>query len=122
MDETQAPSEPVKVEKLSMDTIKPKANCKKCYGTGRLGLINGDPNDPYLCTCMIKIMDKLKEERKAKKAAEAAIKAAEAKVAEATVPAPIEVAPVVEATPVEMKCELKAESGEMEGSTGPRDA
>lgn len=43
------------VEDLAVETYEPKKNCRKCYGTGRLGFIEGDFNKPYYCTCIMKV-------------------------------------------------------------------
>lgn len=48
-----APKSPV--EDLSVETYEPKKNCRKCYGTGRLGFIEGDFNKPYYCNCIMKV-------------------------------------------------------------------
>lgn len=39
-------------------TISPKHNCPKCYGTGRIGFIDGDVNNPLVCQCVVKIYRK----------------------------------------------------------------
>jgi hypothetical protein len=43
------------VEDLVVETYQPKKNCRKCYGTGRIGFVEGDPNKPYYCNCIVKI-------------------------------------------------------------------
>ncbi len=40
--------------------LEPKHNCKKCHGTGRIGFINGDFNNPMICQCVINNAKKLK--------------------------------------------------------------
>jgi hypothetical protein len=42
-------------------TLVPKKNCKKCNGIGRLGFIDGNPNNPYICQCVLNNMKKLKK-------------------------------------------------------------
>lgn len=54
---------PPKVENMKI-TIEPKHNCKKCYGTGRLGFINGDQNNPMICDCVMKVYKKIQEQQK----------------------------------------------------------
>lgn len=43
------------VEGLSIESFTPKKNCKKCHGTGRIGFIEGDPNQPYPCRCIMRV-------------------------------------------------------------------
>jgi len=50
--------EAVNVENLKI-TIQPKKNCRKCYGTGRIGFIEGDTNNPMICSCVMKVYKKL---------------------------------------------------------------
>lgn len=40
--------------------LQPKHNCRKCYGTGRIGYVNGDLNNPLICQCVINSAKKLK--------------------------------------------------------------
>lgn len=39
----------------------PKKNCKKCYGRGHIGWIDGDMSKPYPCMCTIDIVLDLPE-------------------------------------------------------------
>lgn len=34
----------------------PKQKCKKCYGRGHIGFIDGDKEKPYPCMCTIEIV------------------------------------------------------------------
>lgn len=34
----------------------PKKKCKKCYGRGHIGYIDGDKSQPYPCMCTIEIV------------------------------------------------------------------
>ena len=43
------------VENMVVETFEPKKNCRKCHGTGRIGFVEGDPNKPYYCNCIMKI-------------------------------------------------------------------
>lgn len=47
--------------------IQPKPRCKKCYGTGRIGLLNGDKNQPLPCSCVVKQVRALEAKQKVDK-------------------------------------------------------
>lgn len=51
-------------------TIQPKKNCRKCHGLGRIGFVNGDQNNPLICSCVIKIYTELQKQIKIAKAKE----------------------------------------------------
>lgn len=34
--------------------LQPKKGCPKCYGTGRIGFLNGDQKQPVPCKCIRK--------------------------------------------------------------------
>lgn len=53
------------VENLVIETYEPKKSCRKCHGRGIIGLIEGDPNKPYYCTCIMKIKKELTSEQTA---------------------------------------------------------
>jgi hypothetical protein len=53
------------VENLVIETYEPKKSCRKCYGRGIIGLIEGDPNKPYYCTCIMKVKKELTPEQSA---------------------------------------------------------
>lgn len=59
---TDAKKDPV--EDLVIQTYEPKKNCRKCHGTGRIGFIEGDPNKPYYCNCIMKVQKALTPEQK----------------------------------------------------------
>lgn len=73
MDETPVPKEVVNaitvtpatepkkdsVENLVIETYEPKKSCRKCHGRGIIGYIEGDPNKPYYCTCIMKVKREL---------------------------------------------------------------
>lgn len=78
MDETTKPEavssitvEPVtdtkkdSIENLVIETYEPKKNCRKCHGTGRIGFVEGDPNKPYYCNCIMKVKKTLTPEQMA---------------------------------------------------------
>lgn len=44
----------------------PKKNCKKCYGRGHIGWIDGDKDKPYPCMCTIEIVLDIPEPPKEK--------------------------------------------------------
>jgi hypothetical protein len=48
----------------------PKKNCKKCYGRGHIGWIDGDKAKPYPCMCTIEITLDLPEPEPEKTATE----------------------------------------------------
>jgi len=60
------PMESKSAEVNTVDTVRPKSNCNKCNGTGRLGYINGDLNNPLICQCVVKKFQQLKEQAKVK--------------------------------------------------------
>ena len=73
MDQNQSPQPslgesikptPIPVENMKV-TIQPKKNCKKCYGLGRIGFIDGDENNPLICQCVIKIYKEIQAKMKA---------------------------------------------------------
>lgn len=41
---------------LKISSKAPKKNCKKCYGRGHLGWIDGDKEKPYPCMCTVEII------------------------------------------------------------------
>jgi hypothetical protein len=41
---------------LKVVSKPPKKNCKKCYGRGHIGWIDGDLGKPYPCVCTIDIV------------------------------------------------------------------
>lgn len=59
-------TEAVKVENMKI-TIEPKKSCKRCHGTGRIGFIEGDQNNPLVCNCVMKVYKKLQEDKKLEK-------------------------------------------------------
>lgn len=61
------------------ETIRPKHNCRKCHGTGRLGFIDGDMNNVLPCSCVIRAYQKARATDKAA----VAVAAAEAEAARA---------------------------------------
>lgn len=44
-----------KVENMTVETYQPNKKCKKCYGRGHIGFIDGDPRRPYPCRCLVKV-------------------------------------------------------------------
>lgn len=65
------PGEAPNVENMKV-SIQPKKGCRKCHGLGRIGFVNGDQNDPLVCSCVIKIYTDMQKQMKATKAAAAA--------------------------------------------------
>lgn len=53
------------VENLVVETYEPKKSCRKCHGRGVIGHIEGDPNKPYYCTCIMKVKKELTSEQTA---------------------------------------------------------
>ncbi len=50
----------------------PKKKCKKCYGRGHIGWIDGDRTQPYPCMCTIEIVPDVPEPFKEKTVTEPA--------------------------------------------------
>ena len=92
--ENEVVKTPPKVENMKI-TIEPKHNCKKCYGTGRLGFINGDQNNPMICDCVMKVYKKIQEQQRRVKV----IHKPEVKPAEVVEVKPTEIVPVTESVP-----------------------